>query len=234
MTDSSRKRLRILHTSDLHLDLPGDQACECLEAVVGLAIRDKVDMVIIAGDLFDHNRVNDELASFAVGQLQRLPMATIILPGNHDCLVPGAALGRAELWGDCENVRIIRAPEGEILDLPELGVSIWGKSIDSYDSDVQPMAGIPQPRGDGQWNIAVAHGYYVSTTPPMFYSYLITEEEIVKSGWDYIALGHIAVFRCICDEPVKACYSGSPAVSGTVNLVDLAEETGVQVTRCLL
>ncbi len=234
MTDGSRKRLRVLHTSDFHLNLPGDQACECLEAVVGLAIRSRVDLVISAGDLFDHNRVGDELISFVAGQLGRLTVPTIILPGNHDCLLPGSAHERADFWSDCANVRIIREPDGEIVDLPGLGVSLWGKAISSYDGDVQPMAGIPQPRGDGRWNIAVAHGYCVSTRPPLFYSYLITEEEIITSGWDYIALGHIAVFRRICDEPVRAYYCGSPAVSGTVNLVDLAEETGVQVTRCLL
>jgi len=214
--------------------LPGDDACECLEAVVNLAARAEVDLVIIAGDLFDNNRVNDDLVSFAAGQLQRLTMPTVILPGNHDCLVPGSAFERAEFWSDCANIQIIREPDGEILELPELGVSIWGKSINSYDGEVRPLAGIPQPQGDGRWNIAVAHGYYVSKIPPLFYSYLITEEEIVASGWDYIALGHIAVFRCICDEPVKAYYCGSPSVSGTVNLVDLAEETGVQVTRYLL
>jgi exonuclease SbcD len=226
-----RKKRRVLHSSDLHLEKPGDSACEDLRAVVDAAIRSEAELVLIAGDFFDHNRVDDELIKFAAGQLGRLEVPTVILPGNHDCLLPGCAYERDELWSECQNVRIIREPDGEIMNLPELGIRLWGKSINSYDGDFRPMGGIPKPREDGQWNIAVAHGYFVSTTPPFFYSYLIEEEEIVKSGWDYIALGHIAVFRCVCEEPVKAYYCGSPSITGTVNIVELSEETGVQVTR---
>ncbi len=226
---------KILHTSDLHLAASGDGACECLELLVDLAIRSKVDLVIIAGDLFDHNRVSDSLVSFTAEELRRLAIPTVILPGNHDCLVPGSVFERTELWKNSANVRILRSPHGEMLDLPGLGISLWGKSIDTDDSgDVRPMAGIPQPQGNRHWHIAVAHGYYVSAYPALFPSYHITREEIVDSGWDYIALGHIPVFRCICNEPVKAYYCGSPSLSGTVALVELAEETGVQVTRCLL
>jgi len=77
----------------------------------------------------------------------------------------------------------------------------------------------------------VAHGYYVGDEPPLFPSYHITHEEIITSGWDYIALGHLITSKCICHEPVKACYCGSPSLSGTVAIVDFAEETGVQVAR---
>lgn len=224
-----RPSRRILHTSDLHLDEPGEDACDCLEAVVGLAIERDVDLVIIAGDLFDHGRIKDELVSFTVAQLHRLPMPVVVLPGNHDCLVPGSVFERADFRQNGGNIHLITSPEGETLDLSGLGVSIWGKCIDSHD-DVRPLEGIPQPDGGGQWNVAVAHGYYVSTDPPLFPSYHITKDEIVASGWDYIALGHIPVFRCICSEPVMAYYCGSPTVSGMVALVELDDETGVRVT----
>lgn len=222
---------RILHTSDLHLTSLGDRACHSLEAMVELASKTKVDLVIVAGDLFDHNRVDDNLVSFVAEQMQRLPVYVAILPGNHDCLVPDSVYHRVECWQGAINVRVFRAPQGETLDLPGLGVSLWGKAIVSHDGDIQPLAGIPRPRRKGQWHIAVAHGYYVGTEPPLFPSYHITEGEIASSGWDYIALGHYPVFRCVCNEPVKACYCGSPSISDTVAVIDLAEETGVQVTR---
>jgi len=226
-----RPRRRILHTSDLHLNKPGEEACDCLEAVVDLAIDRAVDLVVVAGDLFDQTRIPDEVADFAVTQLHRLPMPVVVLPGNHDCLVPGSVLDRAEFQDGGGNIRLITAPGGQTLDLPTLGVSVWGRCIDSHN-DVQPLNGIPRPQGSGQWNIAVAHGYYVSTDPPLFPSYHITEEEIVTSGWDYIALGHIPVFRCVCREPVTAFYCGSPTFTGTVAVVELDDETGVQVACC--
>ncbi len=98
MANGSKMSRRILHTSDIHLLSLGDSACRSLEAVVDLANHAEVDLVIIAGDLFDHSRVNDSLVSFAAEQLQRLSVDVAILPGNHDCLVPGSAFDRAELW----------------------------------------------------------------------------------------------------------------------------------------
>ncbi len=230
MKDASRMPRRVLHASDLHLTMLGDIGCRGLESLIELATKINVDLVIVAGDLFDHNRVDDNLVSFVAEQLRNLPVDVAILPGNHDCLVPGSVFQRAALWQNCANVRIFRAPHGETMDLPSLGISLWGKSIDSYEHDVRPLAGIPRPQRDGQWHIAVAHGYCLGDASPLFPSYHITQEEIVTSGWDYIALGHLLVFECVCSEPVKAYYSGSPSLSGTVAVVDLAEETGVQVT----
>ena len=113
-------------------------------------------------------------------------------------------------------------------------MSLWGKAIDSYEQDVHPLAGMPQPEKNGQWHIAVAHGYYVSAKPALFPSYNITQEEIVTPGWDYVALGHVITFKCVCNDPVKAYYCGSPSVFDTVAVVDLKDETGAQVTRCSL
>ena len=234
MVDGSRMPRRVLHTSDLHLEKLNDKACHSLEAVVNLAIRTKVELVIIAGDFFDNNRVDDNLVRFAVEQLRQLPVYVAILPGNHDCLLPDSVYNRLELWKDTTRIRIFRAPQGETLDLPGLDISVWGKPIASYDGDFQPLVGTPRLQGNGQWHIAVAHGYYVSTEHPLFPSYHITHEEIVNSHQDYIALGHSPVFRCICSEPVKAYYCDSPTLSGAVALVDLTEEAGVQVTRSSL
>ena len=119
MSDSIRVPRRILHTSDLHLVSLGDKACGSLEALVNLAIKTKVDLVIIAGDLFDHNGVSDDLVGFVVQQLRRLPIYVAILPGNHDCLALNSVFDRWELWENCANVRVFRSPNGEIIDFPE-------------------------------------------------------------------------------------------------------------------
>jgi len=228
----SRQVCRILHTSDLHIDRAGDKACDSLMAVVDLAIDRNVDMVIIAGDLFDHNRIENELVNFVVGQLRRLPAPVVILPGNHDCLVPGSVYEEAG-FQHSNNIHLFTSPQGEVLDLPELEVSIWGKCINSYDYDVLPLEGMPQPKQNGRWHVAVGHGYYVDGEVPIFPSYHIRPEEVVNSGWHYIALGHLPVFRSVCLEPVTY-YCGSPVMSGSVALVELNDAVGVQVTQCML
>jgi len=227
---NSRPRRRILHTSDLHLTSLGDKECHNLSAIVDLAAQMKVDLFLVAGDLFESARVHDDLVSFVAEELRRLTMPVAILPGNHDCLVTGSAYDRRELWQKCANVHIFQEPDGRTLTLPHIGLTLWGKPILSYDDDVRPLAGMPRPQNNGQWHIALAHGYYVTKPSPYFTSYNITREEIVTSGWDYIALGHVTTFQCVCEEPVKAYYCGSPSQTGGVAIVDLAEETGVQVS----
>jgi len=230
--EKRRQRRRILHTSDLHLERLADKACDSLAAVIDLAIAQHVEMVIIAGDLFDHNRVERRLVNFTVEQLRRLPIPVIVLPGNHDCLVPGSVYEEGG-FQHSNNIHLFTSPQGETLDLPELEVSIWGKCIDSYDYDVLPFEGMPQPEQDGRWHIAVGHGYYVDGDAAVFPSYHIRREEIINSGWDYIALGHLPTFRSVCFEPVTY-YCGSPVMLGSVALVDLDEEAGVQVAQYML
>lgn len=237
MTKSSRIRRRVLHTADLHLLSVSDRSSQSLEAIVELVNKSNVDLVIFAGDLFDHNRVEESLVRFTVEQLRRLAVTAVILPGNHDCLVQDSVYQRkdvANLWQSIPNVKIFKAQEGETLVLPELGISLWGKPICSYDGDVRPLEGIPPPEKNGLWHIAVAHGYYTGTAHQQQCWFSISLEEIATSCQDYVALGHWPSFRCLCSEPVKAYYCDSPSLSGTVNIVDLTEETGVEVSRCFL
>jgi len=231
--DRNREPRRLLHTSDIHLEEMDDKACKSLKAVVKLGLENKVDLMIIAGDLFDYSGVNDTLVRFVINILHCMTCPVVILPGNHDCLVKDSVYNRKNLWAVGENISVIREPGGEIIHLEEKGIKIWGKPIDTHDVDVRPLAGMPECMVEGYWNIAVAHGYYVNSDPPLFPSYHITREEITGSGWDYMALGHIPVFQCVCTNPV-ACYSGSPSLTDTAAIVDLEDTHGVRVSRCSL
>lgn len=97
--------------------------------------------------------------------------------------------------------------------------------VSAAKSRISRSIGIPQPKEIGRWHIAVAHGYYFDGEPFSFLSYHITKEEIVTSGYDYVALGHINEFRCVHSGSVKAYYCGSPSASGTMAVVDLSEDS---------
>lgn len=223
-----------MHTSDLHLQSLDDPSYRDLETLVTAADRKAPDLVIIAGDLFDHHRIRDDLIVHVAQRLNRLKRPVVILPGNHDCLEPDSAYRRSRIWEDCLNVHIFRSPDGETLHFQDLGIALWGKPVTSYSQDMIPMAGIPARNGNGSWHIAVAHGFYVSDERALSRSYLITHEEIMNSGWDYVALGHMNLFNCICNTPVTACYSGSPAIAGGVAVVDLSDHQGIVVSQFLL
>lgn len=227
---AERAPRRILHTSDIHLDRPGDTPSLCLEKLVDVAIEREVDLVLIAGDLFDHNRIGEMVFGATLTQLRRLSVPVVILPGNHDCLIPEAVLLRPE-FRENENIHVIDSPDGEILDMPSLGLSFWGRSLSSYEADIRPLAGLPvAPRRD-RWNIVVAHGYHANGSNSTLRGLPILDDDIAASKcWDYVALGHIPVFRCVSSEKPVAYYSGAVSVVGTAVLVEFAEGTGARVT----
>jgi len=227
----NRKTRKILHTSDLHLGMNGIKEFDGLASICELAVEQDVNMILIAGDLFDHNRIADEIVEPVASRLQDVGCPVAILPGNHDCLTSGSVFDRTTIWPKYDHIKIFSAVSGENFFWPELGISLWGKSITSEYEDIRPLEGIPKPCTRDCWNIAIAHGFYVEQYPALFPSYHIVEEEILDLTWDYIALGHIPVFRCISQKPA-VYYSGSPSFSKTSALVEFSEEKGVLVTCC--
>ncbi len=222
-----KERVRLLHTSDIHLvnNVPGraDVGRRTLTALVELSVQAGADLVVIAGDLFDHNRIDGDTLEFVSRELGRTPVPVLILPGNHDCLVPDSVYRRVSFPDLAPNVRVFTESQGETFTFAELDLAAWGKPIVDYGGDARPLAGIP-PRGSERWQIAVAHGYYVDSQPDPVRSFPIRKEDIVSSGRDYVALGHWGGFSCVSDGPVKTYYSGAD----TVGLVDF-DGLGVQV-----
>ena len=95
---------RFVHTADIHLDSPlrslamrnrelaelvGDATRQALVAIVDLCIEERVDALIIAGDLYDGDQTSMKTARFLASQMQRLDEAgvsTFVIRGNHDAL----------------------------------------------------------------------------------------------------------------------------------------------------
>jgi exonuclease SbcD len=228
--------VRLLHTSDLHLGTaePGEEqeARAALEAVVDLALAESVDLVLVAGDLFDSPRVPDEAVEFAAGQLRRLPVPVVVLPGNHDHCSEGSAYRRVEFGP----AHVILSNEGETLSFPELDLAVWGRAHDGHSPKAGPLES-PPPRGPERWQIVIAHGHYVPPAEASDRHAPIHAEEIEASGRDYVALGHWDRYVEFRHGAVTACYSGAPgapfagarALSGVVALATLDPERGVEV-----
>lgn len=45
--------MRILHTADLHLKEYGDERWEALEELIEVGRKEKINLLVISGDLFD-------------------------------------------------------------------------------------------------------------------------------------------------------------------------------------
>ncbi|HJU10692.1 MAG TPA: DNA repair exonuclease [Candidatus Binataceae bacterium] len=219
MSRNVPRRLKIIHTSDVHLesdtfgsgpkgDVFRDSVRKAFAGVIDVAGVSCADILLIVGDLFDSNRVSGDALEFAMGQIARARMPVVMIPGNHDAhdersiyaALPAASLPR--------NLHLILEPEGVSLQFPDLSAHIWGRALVEHSPEYRPLSGLPEPMPH-VWNIGLAHGFFTEVETNR--SSPITPDEIAASGYDYIALGHIHVFGDVSQGRTRAFYCGTPA-----------------------
>ena len=239
----TKSACRILHTSDIHLDnrvaaneeFSGGETG--LTRVVDKSLELEVDLFLLAGDLFDHNKVNDHCLEFATTQLARINCPVVMITGNHDCLADYSVYHHYDPSDAGDHIHFLRETDGASVNFPSLGVRIWGKGIVDHRPENKPLACVPEH--DGQtWYVGMTHGYYTGRSLEM-YSSLITPEEIEQSGFHYLALGHVHVYGTMEHGNTIAAYSGSPNLDlgikeMTAAQIQLHPESGVSVSRVTL
>ena len=224
----------LVHSSDLHVDhdhtepvYEGDGTAG-LRWVLQTARGLDAHVVLLVGDVFDHNRQVPATMDRVVSLLADAGRPVVILPGNHDPLTPDSVYRRYGL-GELPNVHVIGMTPEPAVAFPEHALEIWGHAHVDYDNMV-PLRS-PRPRR-ARWHIALAHGHYEADgVPPLRPSWLISDAEIEATGADYLALGHWNRPAQVGNGQVPAYYSGSPDLAGTVNVIRLSDSEGVVVTR---
>lgn len=223
-TATNAGTVRIAHSSDLHID-SGWEEFDILRSV--LATAREADLLVLAGDLFEHNRLPLQLIDKATRLLSDALLPVVILPGNHDCLGENSVYVRGGL-GDPENVSVLGVTNGETLHFQALDLSVWGRPHRDYQ-DMAPLA--QSPKRLASRHIAVAHGHLHQNPEDHDRSWLIRDNDLARLDADYVALGH-------WDRPLHAhgrhphtYYSGSPQFGGTVNMVEIDSGGRVSVER---
>ena len=232
--------LKIAHTSDVHLHdgADGGPIRDAFERVVDTVCDIRADLFLIAGDLFDHTRIEGDVIDFVYEQLARVACPTVLIPGNHDCWQERSVLQRMDFRRAGHHVVLLDDPEGAVVEFPELHATVWGRCMLDHAPTNKPMANAPQRRRD-LWHIGMAHGLYVEEEESDRSS-VITPHEIERSGFDYLALGHVHMHRLIRHGRTVACYPGVPAAQlgtrphGSMAVVQLEPGRQARVTDHVL
>ncbi|MCS6877223.1 MAG: DNA repair exonuclease [Geminicoccaceae bacterium] len=117
--------VRFLHSSDWHLgcpyrQIPGDAGAllrerrlEAVREIAALARACAVDAVLVAGDVFDRQHVEEDLLRRTLEALAGFPGPWIFLPGNHDAALPESVWTRLERTraGSSAELRVAARPE---------------------------------------------------------------------------------------------------------------------------
>jgi DNA repair exonuclease SbcCD nuclease subunit len=199
-----------------------------LEVVLRTARSVRADLLLLVGDVFDHNRVGEELLHRTTEALAAAGMPTVILPGNHDCLVPHSVYRRGR-FADTDDVHVLGITTTEdTARFPDLDLEVWGRPhLDLFD--MTPLREPPQRAL--RWQIAAAHGHWVTGPHDEHRAYLIHDHEIRATAADYVALGHWDRWTPVGDGTVPAYYSGSPFYAKTVNLIEFGASEAPRIER---
>lgn len=242
---------KLIHTADVHLGAPlgwlGERAGEqreqlrrTLSTVVDLALSERADCLVVAGDLFDSQSPPASAVRFVLREFERLGAesgaAVVILPGSHDYLGPASVYSSYRKEFDVAGQVFVLGLDGRpSVDLERCGLSLRGAPPQSNRSSAHQLAGLV-PNPSYRFNVAVAHGSLTSA-PVAPDDHPIGSEELCAADWSYVALGHWHSWRDVSQASTRAVYPGSPEVvavdqtgSGHVAVVDL-ETDGTSVRR---
>ena len=244
--DSTMTHYRFVHAADLHLDSPfkgflrdaahvaatmRDATFRTFEAIVDLCIEQRVNALLIAGDIYDGaDRSLGAQLRFHDG-LQRLESANIrvfICHGNHDPLDGWEA--RIDFPSNV--VRFGPEVTNEPFDPDDpLSPMVYGISYPTRDvyQNLVPLFPVPV---DGRYAIGLLHANVGTNTGHEAYA-PCSLEDLATSDYDYWALGHVHTRAVLRDRAPVVVYPGNPqgrhineAGERGVYLVDLDERGG--------
>ncbi len=200
--------MKIIHCSDLHLDskmehnLTAQQArernseiCGTFSRLVRYAAENGVAAVLLAGDLFDTERVSLQTAGFVLDQIRSAEEVVFFyLRGNHD--ESRDVFAGMELP---ENFKTF-GPDWTSYKLEDISVTGLELTRENWEGMYDTLYLEP-----GDTNIVLLHGQ-ISTQPG---EELIALPKLKNKHIDYLALGHIHSFQKEkLDERGSWCYCG--------------------------
>ena len=201
---------RFVHTADLHLDSPlrslalrngvlaetvGVATRAALGGIVDLCLAQRVDALLIAGDLYDGAQVSMKTAGFLAQELRRLDragIATFIIRGNHDA----ASRITRELQLPASVTVFGTRAHTHHLTVRGTRVALHGMSFAKPQAPDSLLPHYPAPV-PGAINIGLMHTSLNGSAAHDVYAPCATAD-LDAAGYDYWALGHIhkrAVYR---------------------------------------
>ena len=185
--------IKILHTGDLHIGasrtgIKGGRAeiINTFFRIINLCKTEKVDFLLVSGDLFDKPFVDADTASEVIGAMSQIPDTVIaISPGNHDCACAESIYRTTKFP---QNV-VIFSTLSDSFDFPHKNACLFGAAFtDNFQE--HPLLTKAYTLDPDRINICVLHGDLVPTATESNYN-PITANAVSECGFDYLALGHI-------------------------------------------
>lgn len=213
---------KFLHTADIHLDSPQlnldqydgapvglrNSTRQALDNLVELAIRERVQFVLIAGDLYDGDCRNFNTPLHfrrQMNQLREHGIRVFIIQGNHDA---ESRMQRAFALQLPDHVRLMDTRRPETIRLDDVQVAIHGQGFATRDVQEDLSPHYPAPLR-GWLNIGMLHTSCGTYEAHARYA-PSTIAGLTHKGYDYWALGHIHKRETLAGPEPWIVYPGNP------------------------
>ncbi|PWG01053.1 metallophosphoesterase family protein [Levilactobacillus bambusae] len=214
--------MKFIHAADLHLDSPflglakaptplwnkiRQSTFQSFTKIVDLAIKERVDFILISGDLFDRDVQSVKAQGFLLSEFSRLRdqrISVIISFGNHDYL---ADQQLAVDYPDNVFVMPTTVTTHKLKLTTGETVAISGFSYPSRWVTTDPSADFPTREGT-DWHIGMWHGEVATKNQRTDHYAPFDLQKLLRKRYDYWALGHIHQRQSLNTNP-PICYSGN-------------------------
>lgn len=177
---------------------------QALEGLVELCLAEGVDLLLLAGDVFDGDWKDYATGLFFARQMSLLRQGgvrVVSIRGNHD-----AASQIQKHLVLPENVRELATRRPETVLFDDLGVAVHGQGFAKRAVTDDLAAGYPE-RVEGMVNIGLLHTCLTGRVGHERYA-PTRLETLVDRGYDYWALGHVHSREVLRERPWVA-FSGN-------------------------
>lgn len=221
------KKIKILHCGDMHFDTPfkeldnkisnvsKEELLEVLSTIINICKSNSVDIMLMAGDIFDNLTVNKKTLAFIKEQLEGIDnIKVFISPGNHDPYNTNSFYKMIE-WPS--NVHVFKSGMEKVY-IEDLDTVVWGAAFNKPHIKTSLLKEVKAE--SNKINLMVLHGELSQSEGGNVYN-PITLKDIGESGVDYLALGHRHTYTGILRER-NTCYAyaGCPQGRGFDEISD--------------
>lgn len=213
--------MRIAHLADVHLDAPfaqfGPEAQRkrqvAIEESFKQALREasdcEVDLLVIAGDLYEQERFTPSTANFLCRELAAFARPVYIAPGNHDHYVRKSLYATVD-WSS--NVHLFTDAALQPVTLED-GLTLWGaahlvpaSTIDFLDGFTVDRGGVHLALFHGAEQSELAYVHQLGGDDERKAAYApFRADQIIDAGLHHAFLGHIHTAR----DAEKHTYPGN-------------------------
>lgn len=183
--------MKFVHIADIHFDVPFTtlglkglaeqrrlEQRDAFKRTIEFIKKNNVEILLIAGDLYENEYIRISTINYINNLFKEIPNTKIFIsPGNHDPFLKNSFYDKFE-WN--ENVYIFN----DMNKTEYKNIDIYGYGFQNFESE---KVKLPKELKKDRINILLMHADLDGNSN---YN-SISKRELLESGFDYIALGHI-------------------------------------------